>query len=81
MNKLLFIVTLIAVIGVTVLGSLAKAEDVKGQEAEIRNSYLNITSVNKKGDADLQRVKIDKCFLSIIRVNLGHHELPAKEDK
>lgn len=55
------------------------AEEVQPQQdVEIKNSYLNVTSVNKKGDAEVQRVKIDKCFLSIIRINLGDKEVPIE---
>lgn len=77
MGKQLFILTFLAVFSVYAFGNIARAE----QEVEVKNSYLNVTSVNKKDDTDIQRVKIDKCFLSIIRINLGHHELPVKEDK
>lgn len=51
--------------------------DVK-QNIRVKNSYLNITSVNKKKDAKVQDVVIDKCFLSIIRINLGDKEVPVE---
>lgn len=51
------------------------------QDVEITNSYLNIKSVNKRGDANVQKVKIDKCFLSIIRINLGDKEIPVELEK
>lgn len=58
----------------------AQPESAK-QDVEITNSYLNIKSVNKRGDANVQRVKIDKCFLSIIRINLGDKEVPVELEK
>lgn len=61
------------------IGAIANAEPA--QDVEIKNSYLNVTSVNKQEDAELQRVKIDKCFLSIIRVNLGGKEVPVEVQK
>lgn len=64
------------------IGGIANAEELQPQQdVEIKNSYLNITSVNKKDDTELQRVKIDKCFLSIIRINLGDKEVPYPENK
>ena len=64
------------------IGGVVNAEEVQPQQdVEIKNSYLNITSVNKKDDTELQRVKIDKCFLSIIRINLGDKEVPYPENK
>lgn len=48
---------------------------------KVQEKIAKKEGVNKKDDTDIQRVKIDKCFLSIIRINLGHHELPVKEDK
>lgn len=67
--------------GLILMGYLnpAKAEEVApAQEVEVKNSYLNVTSVNKKGDGELQKVVIDKCFLSIIRINLGDKEVPVE---
>lgn len=55
--------------------------DTSEQDVQITNSYLNIKSVNKKEDANVQRVKIDKCFLSIIRINLGDKEVPVELKK
>lgn len=55
--------------------------DAAKQDVEITNSYLNIKSVNKRGDANVQKVKIDKCFLSIIRINLGDKEVPVELEK
>lgn len=64
------------------IGGIANAEELQSQQdVEIKNSYLNVTSVNKKDDAEVQRVKIDKCFLSIIRINLGDKEVPYPENK
>lgn len=64
------------------IGGIANAEELQPQQdVEIKNSYLNITSVNKKEDAEIQKVKIDKCFLSIIRINLGDKEVPYPENK
>ena len=70
------------VLGLLAVPAMAD-EDCGKQEVEVRNSYLNINSVNKKTDAHCQKVVIDKCFLSIIRINLGDKEvpLPEKEDK
>lgn len=62
------------------IGGIVNAEEIQPQQdVEIKNSYLNVTSVNKKDDAELQRVKIDKCFLSIIRINLGDEEVPLPD--
>ena len=55
--------------------------DAAKQDVEITNSYLNIKSVNKRGDANVQKVRIDKCFLSIIRINLGDKEVPVELEK
>lgn len=55
--------------------------DASKQDVEVTNSYLNIKSINKKGDANIQKVKINKCFLSIIRINLGGKEVPVKLEK
>lgn len=64
------------------IGGIANAEELQPQQdVEIKNSYLNITSVNKKDDGEVQRVKIDKCFLSIIRINLGDKEVPYPKNK
>lgn len=63
------------------IGGIANAEELQPQQdVEIKNSYLNITSVNKKDDAEIQKVRIDKCFLSIIRINLGDKEVPIPEN-
>lgn len=68
--------------GLILMGYLnpAKAEeaDCGKQEVEVKNSYLNVTSVNKKETAHCQKVVIDKCFLSIIRINLGDKEVPVE---
>lgn len=55
--------------------------DASEQDVELTNSYLNVKSINKRGDANVQRVKIDKCFLSIIRINLGDKEVPVELEK
>lgn len=60
------------------LGAMTMAEEAPKQDVEIKNSYLNVTSVNKKDDAEVQKVRIDKCFLSIIRINLGDKEVPVE---
>lgn len=79
MDKRLLLGTVL--LGLLIAG-VANAEEVQPQQdVEIKNSYLNVTSVNKKDDAELQRVKIDKCFLSIIRINLGDKEVPYPENK
>ena len=63
------------------IGAVVNAEEIQPQQdVEIKNSYLNVTSVNKKDDAEIQKVRIDKCFLSIIRINLGDKEVPIPED-
>lgn len=55
--------------------------DASEQDVGLTNSYLNVKSINKRGDANVQRVKIDKCFLSIIRINLGDKEVPVELEK
>lgn len=76
MKKKIVILMGLVLIGLT---STAKAEEViPQQEVEIKNSYLNVTSVNKKQDATTQKVVIDKCFLSIIRINLGDKKVPVE---
>ena len=70
--------------GLILIGYLnpAKAEEVvPKQDVQIKNSYLNVTSVNKKGDAEVQKIVIDKCFLSIIRIKLGDKEVPVEVEK
>lgn len=73
--KLFAAAILVAFLG---LGLTVMAEEVPKQDVEIKNSYLNVTSVNKKDDAEVQKVRIDKCFLSIIRINLGDKEVPVE---
>lgn len=73
--KLFATAILVAFLG---LGLTVMAEEVPKQDVEIKNSYLNVTSVNKKDDAEVQKVRIDKCFLSIIRINLGDKEVPVE---
>lgn len=75
MNKLLLGTVLLGLC----IGAAVNAEPQ--QDVEIKNSYLNVTSVNKKQDADNQKVRIDKCFLSIIRINLGDKEVPVDISK
>ena len=75
MNKLLLGTVLLGLC----IGAAVNAEPQ--QDVEIKNSYLNVTSVNKKQDADNQKVRIDKCFLSIIRINLGDKEVPVAISK
>ena len=75
MNKLLLGTVLLGLC----IGAAVNAEPQ--QDVEIKNSYLNVTSVNKKQDADNQKVRIDKCFLSIIRINLGDKEVPIDISK
>lgn len=75
MNKLLLGTVLLGLC----IGAVVNAEPQ--QDVEIKNSYLNVTSVNKKQDADNQKVRIDKCFLSIIRINLGDKEVPIDISK
>lgn len=63
------------------IGAVVNAEEIQPQQdVEIKNSYLNVTSINKKDDAEIQKVRIDKCFLSIIRINLGDKEIPLPEN-
>lgn len=66
------------VLGLLAVPTMAAEEVVPKQDVEIKNSYLNVTSVNKKDDAEIQKVVIDKCFLSIIRINLGDKEVPIE---
>lgn len=73
--KLFATAILVAFLG---LGLTVMAEETPKQDVEIKNSYLNVTSVNKKDDAEVQKVRIDKCFLSIIRINLGDKEVPVE---
>lgn len=73
--KLFATFMLVAALG---LGVMTMAEEAPKQDVEIKNSYLNVTSVNKKDDAEVQKVRIDKCFLSIIRINLGDKEVPVE---
>lgn len=73
--KLFAAFMLVAALG---LGAMTMAEEAPKQDVEIKNSYLNVTSVNKKDDAEVQKVRIDKCFLSIIRINLGDKEVPVE---
>ena len=75
MNKLLLGTVLLGLC----IGAAVNAEPQ--QDVEIKNSYLNVTSVNKKQDANNQKVRIDKCFLSIIRINLGDKEVPIDISK
>lgn len=73
--KLFATAILVAFLG---LGLTVMADEAPKQDVEIKNSYLNVTSVNKKDDAEVQKVRIDKCFLSIIRINLGDKEVPVE---
>lgn len=73
--KLFAAFMLVAALG---LGAMTMAKEAPKQDVEIKNSYLNVTSVNKKDDAEVQKVRIDKCFLSIIRINLGDKEVPVE---
>lgn len=78
MDKRLLLGTVLAAL---LIGAVVNAEEIQPQQdVEIKNSYLNITSVNKKDDAEIQKVRIDKCFLSIIRINLGDKEVPIPEN-
>ena len=77
MNKRLLLGTVLAAL---LIGAAVNAEELQPQQdVEIKNSYLNVTSVNKKDDAEIQKVRIDKCFLSIIRINLGDKEVPIPD--
>ena len=78
MDKKLLLGTVLASL---LIGAVVNAEEIQPQQdVEIKNSYLNVTSVNKKDDAEIQKVRIDKCFLSIIRINLGDKEIPLPEN-
>ena len=78
MDKRLLLGTVLASL---LIGAVVNAEEIQPQQdVEIKNSYLNVTSVNKKDDAEIQKVRIDKCFLSIIRINLGDKEIPLPEN-
>lgn len=77
MNKKLLLGTVLLAL---LIGAVVNAEEIQPQQdVEIKNSYLNVTSVNKKDDAEIQKVRIDKCFLSIIRINLGDKEIPLPD--
>ena len=66
------------VLGLFTVPAIAAEKVVPKQDVQVKNSYLNATSVNKKGDAEVQKVVIEKCFLSIIRINLGDKEVPVE---
>ena len=65
-------------LGLLAVPAMAAEKVVPKQDVQVKNSYLNATSVNKKGDAEVQKVVIEKCFLSIIRINLGDKEVPVE---
>lgn len=65
------------VVSLGVLTPVLAQPNASKQDVEITDSYLNIKSVNKVDDAAVQKIRINRCFLSIIRINLGGKEVPV----